>query len=489
MRVNVCPKAYEPSPTFVKGFIRPYKIDSPRGTAEKVAREICRPQAQQNQASGRPRRPPHPRQPHRQPRRESIEIPLPRFRVPVNYPELASSKGTKVYPLKAMTNRFALPFALALFALPAVVSAQADDKPVTTLKVQAREVLLPVTVRDKKGDMVTSLTAADFTLTEDSRPQVIKSFTRESNLPFRVGLLVDTSRSVSSAMDNERKAAGKFVDLMLPADPKSAKQADQAFLIHFDQEVELLEDFTNSRDKLHHEIDGMGPTAHQHSDNTQGPETSGDDRERQRASHGGGTQLYDAIFLAADDLMKPKDGRKALVVFSDGADRGSKETLNDAIDAADRANLSIYTIYFKGEQDRDSSMGFPGQGRHGGMGGGWPGGGGGGYPGGGGGGYPGGGGGRGGQPRTESGVDGKKIMEQIATRTGGRFFEAKKKDALEDIYNQIADELRGQYLLSYTPDQVDTEGDFHKIVLKAKKDDLTVATREGYYGTPGTGSK
>jgi len=81
----------------------------------------------------------------------------------------------------------------------------------------------------------------------------------------------------------------------------------------------------------------------------------------------------------------------------------------------------------------------------------------------------------GGQPRTATGVDGKKIMEQIATRTGGHFFEAKKKDALEDIYNQIADELRGQYLLSYTPDQVDTEGDFHKIVLKAKKDDLTVA--------------
>jgi VWFA-related protein len=359
-----------------------------------------------------------------------------------------------------MTNRIVLPFALALAALPPVVIAQADDKPVTTLKVQAREVLLPVTVRDKKGDMVTNLSAADFTLTEDSRPQVIKSFTRESNLPFRVGLLVDTSRSVSSAMENERKAGGKFVDLMLPADPKSAKQADQAFLIHFDQEVELLEDFTNSRDKLHHELDGMGPTSHEHND-TQGPETSGDDRERQRGSRGGGTQLYDAIYLASDDLMKPKDGRKALVVFSDGGDRGSKETLNDAIDAADRANVSIYTIYFKGEEQRDSSNGFPGSGgRRGGMGGGWPGGGG-GYPGGGGG-YPGGGRG-GGQPRTATG--------------------------LEDIYNQIADELRGQYLLSYTPDQVDTEGDFHKIVLKAKKDDLTVATREGYYGTPGTGSK
>jgi VWFA-related protein len=386
--------------------------------------------------------------------------------------------------------------AIALSTLPAPSFAQADPQPVTTLKVQAREVLLPVTVRDKKGDMVTTLTAADFTLTEDSRPQVIKSFTRQSDLPFRVGLLVDTSRSVSSAMDNERKAAGKFVDLMLPADAKNTKQADQAFLIHFDSEVELLEDFTNSRDKLHHELDEMGPTRHQNTDTSQGPETSGDDREHQRASRGGGTQLYDAIFLAADELMKPKDGRKALVVFSDGGDRGSKETLNDAIDAADRANVAIYTVYFKGEQDRDSS-GFPGGGHHGGMGGGWPGGGGGGYPGGGGG-YPGGGGGypggggnnrRGPDPRAGNGVDGKKIMEQIATRTGGRFFEVKKKDALEDIYNQIAEELRGQYLLTYTPDQVDNEGDFHKIVLKAKKDDLTVATREGYYGTPASGSK
>ena len=355
-----------------------------------------------------------------------------------------------------------------------------NDQPVATLKVQAREVLLPVTVRDKKGALVTSLTAADFTLTEDSRPQAIKSFTRESNLPFRLGLLVDTSHSVSGAMDSERKAAGKFVDLMLPADPKDTKQGDQAFLIHFDREVELLEDFTSSRDKLHHELDAMGPTSSERNSNSSGPETSGDDRNSQsRGSRSGGTQLYDAIFLAADDLMKPKDGRKALVVFSDGEDRGSKESLTDAIDAADRANLAVYTIYFKGEQERQSSNGFPGSGgRRGGMGGGWPGGGG-GYPGGGGG-YPGGGGGgrRGG---SEPSIDGKKIMEEIATRTGGRYFEAKKKDNLEDIYNQIAEELRGQYLLSYTPDKVDTDGEFHKIALKPKKDDLIVVTREGYY--------
>ena len=367
--------------------------------------------------------------------------------------------------------------AVAGLAQQSATQQPASNQPVTTLKIQAREVVLPVTVRDKKGALVTSLKIGDFTLTEDSRPQTIKSFTRESSLPFRVGLLVDTSRSVSGALENERKAAGKFVDLMLPADPKAGPQRDQAFLLHFDREVELLEDFTNSRDKLHHELDEMGPTrASQNS--SQGPETSGDDRssgQQSRSRGGGGTQLYDAIFLASDELMKPKDGRKALVVFSDGVDRGSKETLNDAVDAADRANVAIYTIYFKGEQESSGSNGYPGQGgRRGGMGGG-------GYPGGGGG-YPGGGGGRrGGGGSSQSSVDGKKIMEKIAARTGGRYFEAKGKDKLDEIYAQIAEELRGQYLLTYTPDVVDKEGGFHKIALKANKDDLVVVTREGYY--------
>ncbi len=166
--------------------------------------------------------------------------------------------------------------ALPMVGLTSLAQQPASQQPVATLKIQAREVVLPVTVRDKHGALVTSLNTGDFTLTEDSRPQVIKSFTRESNLPFRVGLLVDTSRSVSGALESERKAAGKFVDLMLPADPKGGAK-DEGFLLHFDREVELLEDFTNSRDKLHHELDEMGPTASAQND-TQGPETSGDDR-------------------------------------------------------------------------------------------------------------------------------------------------------------------------------------------------------------------
>jgi VWFA-related protein len=385
--------------------------------------------------------------------------------------------------MRIQTALFLTLSTLALSCLAAVAAPQqpATDQPAATLKIQANEVVLPVTVRDKHGALVSSLKVSDFTLTEDGRPQTIRSFTRESNLPFHLGLLVDTSRSVSGAMENERKAAGKFVDQMLPADAKAAEK-DEAFLIHFDHEVELLQDFTNARDKLHRELEDMGPTRAENSG--QGPETSGDDRESSQSRRRGGTQLYDAIYLASHDMMETKDGRKALIVFSDGADRGSKETLNDAVDAADHANVAVYTIYFKGEQENNGfGNGYPG-GRRGGMGGGGYPGGGGGYPGGGGG-YP--GGGRRGGPDTTAanGIDGKKIMEKIASRTGGRYFEAKKKDNLEEIYGQIADELRGQYLLTYTPDKVDTDGGFHKVALKANKDDLQVVTREGYFAPGG----
>ncbi|HUA99673.1 MAG TPA: VWA domain-containing protein [Terracidiphilus sp.] len=361
----------------------------------------------------------------------------------------------------------------------------AAESSATTLKVQAHEVILPVTVRNKHGELVTDLTASDFALTDNGKPQTIKGFSRESNLPFQVGLLVDTSRSMARAMETERKAAEKFVDLMLPDAPPSTKGGDQAFLIHFDREVELLEDFTSSRAKLDNDLEQMGPTQAEHND-TQGPETNdseggGYGQRGGGMRRGGGTQLYDAIYLAANDMMKPKNGRKALVVFSDGQDRGSKESLDEAIDAAERANTSVYTIYFKGDQERGmGGGGFPG-GRHGGMGGGWPGGGG-RYPGGGG--YPG-GGRRGGGGSQAPQVDGKKIMAEIATRTGGRPFEAKKVDDLAGIYNQIAQELRGQYLLTYSPDPFEADGSFHKVALTTKKGDLTVTTREGYYAPDG----
>jgi VWFA-related protein len=373
---------------------------------------------------------------------------------------------------------------LVLASLSMASSAQqpASSQPAPVLKVPAHEVVLPVTVRNKKGELVTSLRISDFTLTEDSHPQKITSFTRETGLPFRLGLLVDTSRSMTGAMESERKAAGKFVDNLLPEKPSDRPNArtDQIFLIHFDSEVELLDDFTTSRDRLHHELDEMGSSRA-----AQNESRNSDSGGNNNGGYGGGrgqgqargrrssTQLYDAIYLASDEVMKKQEGCKALVVFSDGVDRGSKMTLNDAVDAADKAGLAVYTIYLKGEEERPAGAGIPG------MGGGHLGGMGGGYPGGGGGGGRGGAGRGGGS--SEPQVDGKKIMEKIAARTGGHYYEAKKKDNLEEIYGQIAEELRGQFLLSYTPDQVDKEGGFHKIVLKASKEDLTVVTREGYY--------
>jgi VWFA-related protein len=353
---------------------------------------------------------------------------------------------------------------VALAGLAQQPSDAHEATPVTTLRVQAREVILPVTVRDKKGQVISSLKQEDFSLEQDGRPQTIKSFSHETNLPFRLGLLVDTSRSQANALPAERTATGKFIDQML------VQPVDRGFLLHFDREVELLQDFTASKPKLHHELDEMSTSTGGSGDRA----GSGDSDDHNGRGGGGGrrggTQLYDAIYLASNDLMMKQPGRKAVIVLSDGVDRGSKESLSDAVDAAEKANVSVYTVYFKGEEDRDNSR--PDMDRRGGMGGG-------GYPGR----FP--GGGR--MPRPGSGeqkVDGKKTLEQIARRTGGVSFEAKKKDSFDEVYAQIAEELKGQYLLTYTPDKPASKDDadgFHKILLKAKDDKYIVTTREGYY--------
>jgi VWFA-related protein len=349
---------------------------------------------------------------------------------------------------------------------------QSSEGPVLKTDKAAPAVELPVVVRDKKGELVTNLEKSQLTLTQEGRPQTIQSLTKADG-PLRIGILVDTSRGMSGAMEAERKAAGAFLDAMLPDGTKN-----QAFLIHFDREVELLQDFTSARDKLHSELDDMGSTSSSKRDTGEGPETT-DNPNESSSKRRGGDQLYDAIYLSADELMKDKAGRKVLVIFSNGADNGSKETLNDAIDAADHAGLTIYTIFFKGEQQRSYGRDqFPQQ--RGGIG--YPGSGG-GYPGGGGG-YPGGnpgGGKKQPEPRTASGIDGKKIMQEIASRTGGHAYEAKHTSDLDPIYKLIGDETRAQYLLAYTPDKPDTEGNFHKVVVTAREKDWTVSVPEGYY--------
>lgn len=362
---------------------------------------------------------------------------------------------------------------LACGSLPLVAQepAKAPAAPSSQFQVQ-----LPVTVRDKHGDLVPDLQKSDLSLTEDGRPQTIVTLERNPATPLRAGLLLDTSRAMSGVSGPEGRSAGAFVDAILPA---QGATGNQVFLIHFDREVELLRDFTDSREKLHSELDDLGGT-HAGRFDVQSPDPDSSDRTSASRPGHNGTQLYDAIYLAADELMKGKDGRKFLILFSDGADRGSRETLNDAIDAADRANLAIYTIFFKGEQERDAASELPQGRRRGGMGGGWPGSGGGGYPGGG-------SGRRGSDPKAANGADGKKILEQIARRTGGHAYEAKKKEDFDPIYKLINEELQGQYWLTYTPDKSDNPDGFHKVVITPSNKDLSVSTREGYY-PPGADS-
>ncbi len=364
---------------------------------------------------------------------------------------------------------------VALVALPGVGPSMRAQEPVATVAVDVKVVTLPVTVRDKHGKIVRDLTKDDFTLQEDGRPQTIKYFSQETNLPLTLGLLVDTSRSQDNVLDAERNASRSFLDQML-VQPK-----DKAFLIHFDREVELLQDLTSSREKLQSALELLKTSSDRGSSNDPNDPSNSPSGSGSGSHRGGGTELYDAVYLASNELMKKQQGRKAIVILSDGVDHGSKTYLESAIESAQRADTVVYSIYFadphrNDRQNQSGGMGRGGGGYPGGGGGGWPGGGS-GWPGGGGGGR----GGRGGQRPAESRTDGKKILERISKETGGRFFEVSKKESVGDIYTSIVEELRTQYSMGYTPDKDSTASGYHHVQLAVKKKDLTVQTREGYY--------
>ena len=364
---------------------------------------------------------------------------------------------------------------IALVALPGFGPSMRAQEPAATVAVDVKVVTLPVTVRDKHGKIVRDLTKDDFTLQEDGRPQTIKYFSQETNLPLTLGLLVDTSRSQDNVLDAERNASRSFLDQML-VQPK-----DKAFLIHFDREVELLQDLTPSREKLQSALELLKTSTDRERSNDPNDPSNSPSGSGSRSHHGGGTQLYDAVYLASNELMKKQQGRKAIVILSDGVDHGSKTYLESAIESAQRADTVVYSIYFADSRRNDRQNQGGGMGRGGG---GYPGGGGGGWPGGGGG-WPGGGGGRGGRggqrPAESPRTDGKKILERISKETGGRFFEVSKKESVGDIYTSIVEELRTQYSMGYTPDKDSTASGYHHLQLAVKKKDLTAQTRDGYY--------
>jgi VWFA-related protein len=353
------------------------------------------------------------------------------------------------------------------------------------ITAQVKLVTLYATVRDKHGKIFSNLNQADFALEEDTRPQAITYFARESGLPLTLGLLIDTSRSQRRVLDQERSASYTFLDKLLRiaddpnSDPAKANEKDKdrdkdkAFVIHFDHEVELLQDLTTSREKLRSALEHLDEPEFANTSGGSGGGSNGGGGSGRGGghggggSHGGGTLLYDSIYLASNELMQKQKGRKALIILTDGVDNGSKESLLSAIESAQRADTAVYSILFADEEGYGHGGGYGGG--HGGYGGGGMG-------------RGGGGGGRR-YPR-EDRPDGKKVLTRISKETGGELYQVSKKETIDQIYAEIEEGLRNQYSLGYTPDRASAKATYHLIHLTTNQKELIVQARDGYYSAP-----
>jgi VWFA-related protein len=344
--------------------------------------------------------------------------------------------------------------------LPAPTARTEQNQQQPQIAVDVKVVNVFATVQDKHGAVIQNLTKDDFELQEDGRPQTIRYFSQETDLPLTLGLLVDTSLSQRRVLGQERSASETFLDQVL------RENKDKAFVIHFDREVELLQDVTSSRQLLQSALAEIETPQFRRAgaNDPSGTSSQGDPggQGHRRGRFGGGTLLYDALYLASKEVTAKQQGRKALIVLSDGVDRGSQETLASAIEAAQRADTLVYSILFS-DEEAYSGFGGPGRGGMGGMGvmgrhGGGPGR------------YP-----------QESRPDGKKILDQASRETGGQLFEVSKKRSIEQIYDDIQNGLRNQYSLGYTPAGAIPGAGYHKISLATKEKGLMVHAREGYY--------
>ena len=292
-----------------------------------------------------------------------------------------------------------------------------NDTDAPTLNVNVNLVDLYFSARDKDG-FITNLVKNDCTLSEDKVPQTIKNFTQEKKLPLTIGILLDTSGSQMNVLPLEQESGATFLrDVLTPK--------DEAFLISFDINVDLLADYTNRASEISRALNKATINTGAGTGSITG---NGDPR---------GTLLFDAVYLAANEKLSREAGRKIIVMLTDGGDQGSQETLKSATEAAQKANTIIYVILI-------ADHSFYG----------------------------------GGFNLADSGA---RDMEKLATDTGGRLINVGNNGKkLEDAFNQIQDELRTQYLLSYTPTNGKADGTFRKIDLTCGKS-LKVDTRKGYY--------
>jgi VWFA-related protein len=314
----------------------------------------------------------------------------------------------------------------SLFLLPGTLISykplRAQDLP-EPIKVDVDLVSVLASVRDKHGAFVNNLGKDDFQLFEDGKPQTIKYFTRETDLPLTIGLLVDVSASQENLIGIERSAAAQFFSQVI-------RKKDQAFLISFGADSELLQDLTNSVRLLQQGLDGLKLNA-----GFSGIHPSsipGADRPH-------GTVLYDAVYLAASDRLVHEVGRKVMVLITDGEDQGSKLSIQKAIEGAQKTDSVIYSVYYVD----------PGFYYRGGF--------------------------------VLGGAGGKGKLKQMSDETGGHVYEVDHKHTLNNVFEELQQEMRSQYSIGYSPTNPTKDGAYRKIEIRLKNKDLKIQARKGYY--------
>ncbi|MGA9504005.1 MAG: VWA domain-containing protein [Terriglobales bacterium] len=306
---------------------------------------------------------------------------------------------------------------------------QSLDQSVETLKVSVEVVQLFFNVKDKHGALIPNLNKDNFEIFEDGKPQTIKYFKAESDLPLTLGILIDSSGSQMRVLDMEKTVGGSFLESTLRA-------KDEAFVISFDVDITLLQDFTGSVSRLRRALNEAKI-------NTGGVGCSGGPIGPQgpipcSASGQRGTALYDAVYLASHDEFAHEVGRKAMILLTDGYDEGSRLKMKDAIEAAQKADAICYVLLIA---DR-------GPGGYGG-------------------------------PYT-----GREDMKKLTQETGGRVIEVGNKiEKLRQAFDQISQELRSQYNIGYVPTNTVRDGSFRRVEIKPNQSDYKIQTRSGYYAT------
>jgi VWFA-related protein len=310
--------------------------------------------------------------------------------------------------------------------------AQQDDRadennPAETLKVNVNVVQLFFNVKDKKGGLIPNLPKDSFEVLEDNKPQTVKYFSADSNLPLTLGILIDSSASQERVLGMEQEVGGAFLNQIL-------REKDMAFVMDFNVGVSLLQDFTGNVRKLKNALNSVKI-------NTGGqvggiPGMGGGPVPT--AGVPKGTLLYDAVYLASHDQMAQQVDRKAVILLTDGEDQGSQYKVKDAIEAAQKADTIVYVLLC-------ADRGFYGFG----------------------------------------GYSGDSEMKKMTAETGGRVIEVgNKPEKLKAAFNQISDELRSQYNIGYVPINNVKDGGFRRVQIKNKTGEYKIQARSGYYAVP-----